>query len=254
MTVTGAAGLSSLGQFTTSGAVPASGRLYLQLQKYTLENDAQRQGLDAFLREAAVPAWNRLGIRPVGVFIDPKELSPVYVLLPHATLEGAATLTQRLLSDASFATRAASFLGAPKSAKPFAEMESWLLLAFTGMPGVETPARGAGRVFQLRTYESPSVKTGQKKIEMFNDAGEIKIFREVGLNPVFFGETLFGAKMPNLTYMLAFESAEAQQEAWGKFGQHPEWQRLRGMAEYADGTILRNIVNVPLKPADYSQI
>jgi hypothetical protein len=122
------------------------------------------------------------------------------------------------------------------------------------MPGVETPAKGPGRVFQLRTYESPSVQTGQKKIEMFNDAGEIKIFREVGLNPVFFGETLFGAKLPNLTYMLGFESADAQKEAWGRFGKHPEWQRLRGMAEYADGTILRNIVNTVLKPAACSQI
>ena len=71
---------------------------------------------------------------------------------------------------------------------------------------------------------------------------------------MFFGEALFGAKMPNLTYMLAFESPEAQQAAWGKFGKHPEWQKLRGMAEYADGTILRNIVNLPLKPAEYSQI
>lgn len=47
---------------------------------------------------------------------------------------------------------------------------------------------------------------------------------------------------------------EAQKEAWGRFGKHPEWQRLRGMAEYADGTILRNIVNLSLKPAEYSQI
>jgi len=163
-------------------------------------------------------------------------------------------LTHKLLADAAFAGAAAGVLGASKSAKPYAEVESWLLLAFKGMPGVETPVKGAGRVFQLRIYESPSVQTGQKKIEMFNDAGEIKIFREVGLNPVFFGEAIFGAKLPNLTYMLGFESEEAQKEAWGKFGKHPEWQKLRGMAEYADGTILRNIVNIPLKPAAYSQI
>ena len=254
MTVTGAAGLCSLGQLHTSGAAATSGRLYLQLQKYTLESEAQRQGLEAFLKEAFLPACTGLGIRPVGVFHDLKELSPVYVLLPHPTLESAATLTHKLLADSDFAGRAAGFLGAPKSAKPYTEVESWLLLAFKGMPGVETPAKGPGRIFQLRTYESPSVQTGQKKIEMFNDAGEIKIFREVGLNPVFFGETLFGAKLPNLTYMLGFESADAQKEAWGRFGKHPEWQRLRGMAEYADGTILRNIVNTGLKPAECSQI
>ena len=73
-----------------------------------------------------------------------------------------------------------------------------------------------GRVFQLRTYESPSAKTGLKKIEMFNDAGEIRIFREVGLNPVFFGQTLIGSKMPNLTYMLGFKSMDEQKAAWGR--------------------------------------
>jgi hypothetical protein len=254
MTVTGAASLCSLGRLSSPAAAAAGGRLYYQLQKYTLETEAQKQGLEAFLKEAFLPACSRLDIRPVGVFHDLKAVSPVYVLLPHPTLESAATLTQKLLVDATFVAAAAGFLGAPKAAKPYVEVESWLLLAFKGMPGVETPVKGAGRVYQLRTYESPSVQTGQKKIEMFNDAGEIKIFREVGLNPVFFGEAIFGAKLPNLTYMLGFESEEAQKEAWGRFVKHPEWQKLRAMAEYADGTILRNIVNIPLKPAAYSQI
>jgi len=224
------------------------------LQKYTLENEAQRQALDAYWKDAAIPACNRLGLRPIGVFQDPKGISPVFVLLPHPTLESAATLNRKLLGDAEFVAKAGSFLSAPKASKPYAELESWLLLAFKGMPGIQTPATGPNRVFQLRTYESPSYQTGQKKIEMFNDAGEIKIFREVGLTPVFFGEALFGARMPNLTYMLGFESEEAQKAAWGKFGPHPEWQRLSKMPEYADGTILRNIVNLPLKPTAYSQI
>lgn len=254
ITATGAASLAYLGSLKANAAAPSSKRLHLELQKYTLENEGQRARLDAFLRDAAIPAWNRRGVRPVGVFQDTKSLSPLYVLLPHRTLESATTLNQKLLKDESFAGRAASFLGAPKADKAYAQLESWLMLAFKGMPGVATPVKNPGRVFQLRIYESPSYKTGQKKIEMFNDAGEIKIFREVGLNPVFFGEVLFGAQMPNLTYMLGFESEAAQSEAWGKFGKHPEWLKLRAMAEYADGTILRNIVNIPLKPTAYSQI
>jgi hypothetical protein len=122
------------------------------------------------------------------------------------------------------------------------------------MPQIETLLQSAGRIFQLRIYESPSVKTNLKKIEMFNDAGEIKIFREVGLNPVFFGQTLIGSKMPNLTYMLVFKSADDQKAAWGKFGAHPDWKRLKGMAEYSDKEILCGITNLPLIAADYSQV
>ena len=254
VTLAGTVGLGSLAQVSRSAAAAPGGRLHLELQKFTLESESQLEAVNGYLRDAFIPACNRLGIRPVGVFRDMKEISPVYVLVPHPTLESAASLSHSLLGDSEFTSKAAAFIGAPKATKPFTELERQLMLAFKGMPTVETPAKGPGRVFQLRTYESPSLKMGQKKIEMFNDAGEIKIFREVGLNPVFFGETLFGAKMPNLTYMLGFESEEAQKAAWGKFGQHPDWQRLRGMAEYADGTILRNIINIPLKPAEYSQI
>jgi hypothetical protein len=229
-------------------------RDYYELRSYLLDTQAQREAFDRFAADAAIPALNRLGISPVGVFYPSEELSPVYVLLPHPSMESVATLTQRMAADDEFLRRGSDWLDAPAAQPSYRRVESSLFVAFRGMPHLETPVKSPGRVFQLRIYESPSIKTGQKKIEMFNDAGEIKIFREVGLNPVFFGEALFGARLPNLTYMLAFESEQAQKEAWGKFGKHPEWLKLRGMAEYADGTILRNIVNIPLKAAPCSQI
>ena len=254
LTVSGSAGILAATGPDVSAQAASTGRHYLVLQKYSFEKDEQRQAFDAFMKDVALPALNRLGVQPVGVFVDPKEPKPVYVLLPHPDAEGALNMNQRLLADADFASKGAAFIDAPKSAPPYKEVESWLMLAFKSMPKVELPTKGPDRIFQLRTYESPSLKTGQKKIEMFNDAGEIKIFREVGLAPVFFGEALFGSKQPNLTYMLAFESEEALKAAWGRFGQHPEWQKLRAMAEYADNRILRNIVNLPLRPTDYSQI
>jgi len=153
-----------------------------------------------------------------------------------------------------YRSRGAEFLDAPADRPAFQRVESSLLLAFKGMPTLETPIRSPGRIFQLRIYESPSVKTGQKKIEMFNDAGEIDIFRRVGLHPVFFGETVIGSKMPNLTYMLVFESEAQLKENWSKFVSDPAWKRLSKMAEYADKSILSGITNLILKPAEYSQI
>jgi hypothetical protein len=259
LTSTGALSFMSLGTLASLNAASTrpsdlAGRQYLELHKYTLGSEAQRDGLHTFLKDAAIPALNRLGIKPVGVFQDPQALSPVYVLIPHPTAESAIHFRQRLAEDGDFLSKGESFLGAPKASQPFEELESWLMLAFKGMPRVETPVTNPGRIFQLRIYESPSFETGLKKIEMFNDAGELRIFREVGLNPVFFGEALYGSKMPNLTYMLGFDSAEAQKEAWGRFGKNPDWQRLRVMPEYADNRILRGIINIGLKPADYSQI
>ena len=253
LTIAGVTGLAPLGLTATAAESGPGARDFYELRQYQLETEEQKKGLDLFMKEAAIPALNRLGVKPVGVFCAEKDLSPAYVLLRHSSLEALATLTQRLQGDAEYLSKGAAFLDAPKTAPAYKRVESTLLAAFTGMTALETPVAGPDRVFQLRIYESPSVKTGQKKIEMFNTA-EIAIFRKVGLHPVFFGECLVGTKMPNLTYMLGFESMDEQKANWGKFGASPEWQKLRAIPDYADAKILCGITNLVLKPAEYSQI
>jgi len=82
---------------------------------------------------------------------------------------------------------------------------------------------------------------------MFNEGGELKIFRDTGLRPVFFGETLFGQLMPNLTYMLAFSDMAEQ-----IFKADERWDTLRKLEKYKD-TVL-NITDFILRPARCSQI
>jgi hypothetical protein len=232
-----------------------AGRELYELRTYKVDS-GQQQGLEAWLAEAAVPAWNRIGIPKVGVFVPRDAAGSVIVLLVHESAESLVTATSRLLADAEYQAKGATLIDAPADAPAFARVESSLLLAFAGMPKLEVPAsaKGADRVFQLRVYESPSTKTNQKKIEMFNEAGEIAIFRKVGLNPVFFGEALVGAKLPNLTYMLGFENQAALDAGWKAFGEDPGWKALKAKSEYADKAILSGITNTVLRPLGASQI
>jgi hypothetical protein len=229
-------------------------RDYYELRQYVMGTAEQKMAFDEFLKNAAIPALNRMGIQPVGVFYPSEGFSPVYTLFRHKSVESMVAMRQMLGADAVFREKGAAHLDATAEKPAYKRYEASFLIAFKGMPHLEIPAKSPGRVFQLRTYESPSLKTGAKKIEMFNDAGEIRIFREVGLNPVFFGETLIGTKMPNLTYMLGFESMDQQKAAWKKFGEHPDWIKLRGMPEYSDKAILCGITNLSLVAAAYSQI
>jgi len=254
MTISGMAGVASLSDLAGSGSAEAAdARDYYELRTYHIDTEEQKNGLERFMGDAAIPALNRIGISPVGVFEPPDGIGPIYVLLRHRSLESVVTATQQLLADDEFLRKSASFLDAPASSPPYAHIESSLMVAFTGMPHLETPAKSESRVFQLRTYESPTIKAGQKKIEMFNTA-ELDIFRKTGLTAVFFGETLIGANMPNLTYMLGFETMAEQQAAWKRFGADPEWRKLRAIPEYANEKIIRGITNVSLKPAACSQI
>jgi hypothetical protein len=252
-----AAGLAAVAA-PASAATSGDERDYYELRKYVVEKESQKAGLDSFFKEAAIPALNRLGVQPVGVFYEretqPGKVGPIYTLMRHRSAESAAMLAQRLSEDREFLSAGAAYIDATAGAPAYKRIESSLLVAFEGMPKIETPIKTPGRVFQLRIYESPSEKTNLKKIEMFDVAGEIRIFREVGLNPVFFGRALVGERLPNLTYMLVFKNLEEQQAAWGRFGAHPDWKRLKEIPEYADKAILSGIVNISLVAADYSQI
>jgi len=94
----------------------------------------------------------------------------------------------------------------------------------------------------------------RKKIEMFNKAGEIAIFRRVGLTPVFFGEAVIGEMRPNLTYMLTFDDMAEHDKNWKSFGSDPDWKKISSMPEYADSKIVSRITRTFLAPCAASQV
>ena len=247
-------GLASLANTACGQGDPSpAGKEYYELRFYRVEAGPKQAALCDFLADAAIPALNRIGIEPVGVFLGLEEnLGGLYMLLPHPTLESVARANTRLLSDPEFLAAGAAFLDAPKPDPAYQRIESSLLLAFDHMPRLERPSDKPGRVFQLRRYESHSAKKAKKKIEMFNEGGEIALFRRTGLNPVFFGEALVGSRLPNLTYMLGFGDRPSLEKAWKTFLADPEWDRLKRDPQYKD--TVSNITNILLKPAECSQI
>jgi len=231
---------------------------YYELRLYQVRRGRQHSLLDEFFRTSWLPAMTRLGIGPIGVFdvtVGP-ENPTIYVLIPYQSLELFAGAPARVSADAEFQRTGAAVINAPATDPAYGRVESSLMLAFDGMPKIQPPnfgARQASRIFELRTYESHSRKASSKKIEMFNQA-EIAIFRRTGLQPVFFGETLIGQKLPQLTYMLAFDSMESHDKNWAAFVADPEWKKLSTTPGYTDGEIVSNISNVFLRPTSYSQI
>jgi hypothetical protein len=176
----------------------------------------------------------------------------LWVLLPHPSLESVASANTNILANERYQQAGHTVLNCPKDDPAYQRMESSLLLAFDHCPKVEIPSQKDTRVFQLRIYESHNTVKAKRKIEMFNEGGEIALFRRTGLNPVFFGESLVGGKMPNLTYMVGFDDSDAQKKAWDTFRNHPDWQQLRSRPYFQD--TVSNITNLVLRPAVSSQI
>ena len=252
-----AASALSAGQ-QAPGGTGGAGREYYQLRRYSLQNGPQRKLADGFFRDALIPALNRLGIRPVGIFsavIGPESPS-LYVLMPGTSVETLVTADVRLEKDAEYLKTGAPFLNAPATAPAYARMESSLMLAFEGWPKLTVPpvtAEHAARVFELRTYESSTDQDHRRKVEMFN-SGEFDVFNNAGFWQIFYGDTLVGSRMPNLTYMIGFPDLSERARMWKAFGADPGWKKLNGSSRYNFEEIVSNITNVILSPTSYSQI
>lgn len=229
---------------------------YYELRLYHLRRGPKLKLFNDFFRDIALPAMARHGIGPVGVFdvlVGPNSPT-LYVLIAHKSIESFATASARMAADAEYQKAGAEVLDRPATDPAYVRMESSLMVAFDGMPKLEVPAAGnKSRIFELRIYESHSKKANKKKIQMFN-TGEIAIFRRTGLHPVFFGETLIGSRLPNLTYMLTFEDMETRNRNWAKFAADPEWKKLSTTPGFTDGEIVSNITNIFLRPTPYSKI
>jgi len=240
---------------TAAQAAPKNA--YFELRYYRMRTSTTNQvrRTQDFLGKGYLPAARRAGIHPVGFFNAVIAPGSPFILSVSScpSLAAIETAREKLAADSEYQKALAEYNGGELA---YSRMESSLLRAFDTVPGVEMQPSEAGRAartFELRTYESNNETTLRRKIKMFDDA-EVGIFRRCGLQPVFFGETIFGTNMPSLTYMVAYENMAGRDKAWQAFGADPEWQKLRARPELSDPEIVCNISNAILRPLPSSEI
>jgi hypothetical protein len=211
------------------------------------------------MKEAGVPGLKERGVSPVGAFAvrdkaaeDGDDVLRV-VVLPFDSVEDFVNLTERFDEDELRGSAIGEYLDQELSDPAFTRIESSLLKSFTGMPQLEVPGSAVGqdRLFELRVYESHTEAKGKRKVQMFNE-GEIELFKQVGLDAVFFGEALVAKNLPNLTYMLVHEDESAMAASWSRFLQHPDWESMKSDPRYKD--TVSKVVKRILVPLDYSEI
>jgi hypothetical protein len=230
---------------------------YYEIRIYHVRQSSHSERIDSYLKDAFIPAMHRAGIEKVGVF-KPVEADTaygklIYVFIPFKTVDQYIKLNGQFLKDKEYQKAGKEFLDAPYNDPPFARYESILLKAFKDMPQFRAPVYDTpvgDRIYELRSYESSTEAKAAKKIDMFNQGGEVKLFESLNFNAVFFGEVLMGSHKPNLMYMTTFKDMATHNDKWKAFGDSPEWKKLSGLEEYKN-TVSKANVNL-LHPASYS--
>jgi hypothetical protein len=233
------------------------GREFYELIIYNMNSEAQEKQVDAFLERAFLPALHRTGIKSVGIFKpignDTASTRKIYVLIPFDSYDKLGEIYGKLDNDRVYLEAGTDYLESPFDRPLYSRMERIHLLAFPNMPRMQpTGLKGprSERVYELRSYESASENLHKKKVKMFNEGGEIALFKRLGFNAVFYGQVIAGCHMPNLMYMTTFENRPARDEHWKTFSADPEWKQLSAKEEYKN-TVSKN-TSFFLYPVSYS--
>jgi hypothetical protein len=232
---------------------------YYQIKVYNIKDKDQEVRLDNYLKNAFLPAMHRAGVKKVGVFkpiADDKAAgTKIFVFIPLNKLEDIEKQEAKLAKDKQYLSDGADYINAAWDKPPYERIESVLIKAFDemqefGVPNYSTPA--SEQIYELRSYEGPTEKMYQKKVEMFNAAGEVALFKKLEFNAVFYGEVISGSAMPNLMYMTTFKDMKSHDEHWDAFRAHPDWKKLSGMEEYKH--TVSHSDKYLMHPTDYSDI
>lgn len=248
---------SAVAGFGAQAATPVNNS-YLEVQTWHFHNSQENQAkrTSQFLQSGLVPALSRAEAQFIGAFQNViSQDGPYYVTVTqYPSLGAMQEVLGKLAADEAYQQAIREWSNGP--GLPFVRVESSLLRSFDVMPQATVPkdvANRPARIFELRTYENQSFAARNTKVGMFNQ-GEAAIFERLGMKPVFFGETLIGPKLPNVMYMLTYDSLADRDRLWHEFGSDPEWKKLRAQAQLADSEIVANISNVILSPLPFSPV
>ena len=251
---------------SVQAATPSDKPQFLDFRMITAANAQRLEAMVKHNGETVIPAINRCGLSPIGLFVadsklnskeanyDKKYDSVVFNLTPHPTFDSTQELAAKLRTDAAYReSNAVLSQGATSQNPVFTAQERMLLRSLPEFPEVKVPSSSAGRIFQLRMYRSHDFGRNRAKVNQFTtENGAIETFVECGIKPVFISTTLYSSFMPSIIFMLCFESEEHKNDAWAKFIDHPNWHKLRSNPAYADTAT--EIINIYLKACKGSQI
>jgi hypothetical protein len=209
-------------------AAPAGRKMkYYVLENFFLKNGTELPRINDFTSKVALPALNEVHSGPkiyLEALIAP-HMPQFASVCGFESLEQMESVRRKLAQNVEFLKRRDEAESGPE---PLYEHQTTTLLEATDYSPelAPLPAAAAPRIFELRVYHSPTWRQLKALHERF--AGpEIRIFHRSGVHPVLYTSTVAGANMPNLTYLIPFESLAAREKAWAAFGADPEWVKVR---------------------------
>lgn len=232
---------------------------YYLVKIYHCTNNEQIEYVEAHVGKNLIPFLKKNAIKHVGVFLplanDTAVDKRLMVWAPLSDLSVLAKLDVAFGAIDPFGKDPLIQLDSLKKMPPFTRIETMVASAFAYHPKYSvksTYERSPDNIYEFRSYESPTEALHLNKVYMFNQGGEIDIFRNLDFNAIFYGRVIVGAHMPNLIYMTSFKNMQERNDRWNKFRDDATWKKISKLPEYA-GSVSRN-ETILMRPSKYNNL
>jgi hypothetical protein len=237
-------GLPAMLASTAAAAAESEGKTrFYVVEQYLLEQGTQPGRINDFFSRTLLPAMNRVHKGPK-IFLEAliaPHMPMVTAIVGVESCDQIWSISKQLFADKDFSK---AFDEWEAGEAPYVQVNCSLLEATDFSPEISVPSEpGAPRIFEMRTYHSPTARQLKGLLERFAGA-EIEVFHRSGIHPVLYTTTVFGESRPNLTYLMPFDSLGAREKAWAAFAADPEWIKVRkeSVAKYgADIVAVQNM-------------
>lgn len=219
---------------------------YYLIKVYHCVSQQQINHLENYLGEQLKPFLKKNGVPLVGIFMplanDTAADKKLMVWVPLTQLEVLDRIQSKFYAINAFGDDPLIHLDSFHNNAPYTRIESTLASAFKLHPRYSAKKsfeRSPENVYEYRSYESATEALHLRKVEMFNEGGEIAFFDRLQFSPIFYSQVIVGPRMPNLVYMTSFKNMEERNKHWQAFVNDPYWKEISPMPKYAS-TVSRN--------------
>ncbi len=233
---------------------PASEAGYIELSTFRLHFGAQMDRLLAWLEKRAMPVFQKYLEGPSGIFsVDVGPHVPAVVFIhAYPSLAALESVIAKLGADQEWI---AAMSEVEAEGPAFYREDFTILRALPFSPPLKATAPGdpVHKIYELRTYEASTYRQLEFMHQRFS-AGEIEVFRQCGIHPILYADTFIGPNLPNMVYMIPFESEAHREKAWAAFRAHPDWRKIADEWMKKSGELARNISSSILVPTSFSML
>jgi NIPSNAP len=225
------------------------------IENFFLKNGTQVPRIHEYLSKGAIPSIQKIHNGPIIALeaLVAAHMPQVSLILGFASLEELWNVHGKVIANDEWQTQYRAWEDGPEA--PYESRANVLLQATEYSPEIEISRepRKTPRVFELRVYHAPTGRQLTALHERFAGS-EIKIFHRSGIQPLFYSSTIFGTAIPNLTYLIPFDSLAEREKAWAAFGGDPEWSKVRADSIAKHGQISSIIQMSLFKATPYSPV